>query len=140
MQTKIGEKLYITKFFYGKAKNPNSRGLWRNRKTECAIFEIVSPAIEKKVGFLGKLFGSVSTRTPAVLKEVCRATTQNRHGEAYIKAVGRRMAFLKAIENDAVKEHRRIFLDSFDEQCGSSADNKVRLYVQDLLESVRESR
>lgn len=139
MQTKIGQKMYITKFFYGKAKNPNSRGLWRNRKTTCAIFEVVQPAIETKVGFFGKLLGKVSTRTPAVLKEVCRATTQNRHGEAYVKAVGRRLAFMKAIEHEAVKEHRRILIDSFDSQCASSAENEVRLYVNTLMGLDRES-
>lgn len=138
MQTKIGEKMYITKFFYGKAKNPNSKGRWRNRKTECAVFEVVTPAIEKKAGFFAKLFGKTDIRIPAVLKEICRASTQNRHGESFEKAVGRRFAFLKAIEHESLKENRRIFIESFDEQCASSATQKVSLYVKDLMESVRQ--
>ena len=138
MQTKIGDKMFITKFFYGKAKNPNSKCRWRNRKTECAVFEVVTPAIEKKAGFFGKLFGKSDVRIPAVLKEICRATTQNRHGESFEKAVGRRFAFLKAIEHESFKNHRRAFLKSFDEQCASSATEKVRVYVDDLMESVRQ--
>lgn len=127
MQTKIGDKMYITKFFYGKAKNPNSKGRWRNRKTECVIFEMVSPSVIKD--------GIVIT--PAELKEVYRGVTQNRHGEQFYKPVGRRLAFLKAI--DLLDNNvRREFIASFEEQCSSSAENHVRVYTQDLLESIRQ--
>lgn len=139
MQTKIGDKMYITKFFYGKAKNPNSKGRWRNRKAECAVFEVITPSIEKKVGFFAKLFGKKDIRIPAVLKEICRASTQNCHGESFEKAIGRRYAFLKAIEHSDLKEYRRAFVESFDEQCASSATKEVTLYVKKLMESVRQA-
>lgn len=139
MQTKIGDKMYITKFFYGKAKNPNSNGRWRNRKSECAIFEVITSATVEKVGFFAKLFGKKDIRVPAVLKEICRASTQNRHGETFEKAIGRRYAFLKAIEHDSLKEYRRMFIESFDEQCASSATKEVGLRVKELMGSVRQS-
>lgn len=127
MQVVANGKMYIVKFYYGKAKNPNHRGIWRNRSSKCVISELVSPSV---------LDGQNKITIPAVLKEICSGVTKNCHGEQFIKAVGRRLAFLKALDVFPEQELRRNFMEAFEDQCKSSANNTIRLHTKMLVESL----
>lgn len=133
MQVVTNDKMYVVKFYYGKAKNPNHRGIWRNRTSKCVISEMVTPSV---VSTDSK--GKRTISVPAVLKEVCSGVTKNCHGEAFIKSVGRRMAFMKALASFPNQELRRKFIEEFDLQCSTSANNAVRMYTTGLLNSLPE--
>lgn len=133
MQVVTNDKMYVVKFYYGKAKNPNHRGIWRNRTSKCVISEMVTPSVVS-TDEKGKRIISV----PAVLKDVCSGVTKNCHGEAFIKSVGRRMAFMKALASFPNQELRRKFIEEFESQCSTSANNAVRLYTSELLSNIPE--
>lgn len=133
MQVVTNDKMYVVKFYYGKAKNPNHRGIWRNRTSKCIISEMVTPSVVS-TDEKGKRIISV----PAVLKDVCSGVTKNCHGEAFIKSVGRRMAFMKALASFPNQELRRKFIEEFESQCTTSANNAVRLYTSELLSNIPE--
>lgn len=133
MQVVTNDKMYVVKFYYGKAKNPNHRGIWRNRTSKCVISEMVTPSV---VSTDSK--GKRTISVPAVLKEVCSGVTKNCHGEAFIKSVGRRMAFMKALASFPNQELRRKFIEEFESQCTTSANNAVRLYTSELLSNIPE--
>lgn len=133
MQVVTNDKMYVVKFYYGKAKNPNHRGIWRNRTSKCIISEMVTPSVVS-TDEKGKRIISV----PAVLKDVCSGVTKNCHGEAFIKSVGRRMAFMKALASFPNQELRRKFIEEFESQCSTSANNAVRLYTSELLSNIPE--
>lgn len=133
MQVVTNDKMYVVKFYYGKAKNPNHRGIWRNRTSKCVISEMVTPSVVS-TDEKGKRIISV----PAVLKDVCSGVTKNCHGEAFIKSVGRRMAFMKALASFPNQELRRKFIEEFESQCTTSANNAVRLYTSELLSNIPE--
>lgn len=133
MQVVTNDKMYVVKFYYGKAKNPNHRGIWRNRTSKCVISEMVSPSVIS-TDSKGKRIVSV----PAVLKEICSGVTKNCHGEAFVKSVGRRMAFMKALASFPNQELRRKFIEEFESQCSTSAKNDIRLATNILLESIPE--
>ena len=124
MQTKIGEKMYITKFFYGKARTQILRVVGGIVRLNVQCLRLLLLQLKRGWIFYRSCLEKTDIRIPAVLKEICRASTQNRHGESFEKAVGRQFAFLKAIEHESLKENRRIFIESFDEQCASSATQR----------------
>ena len=111
MRTDINGKIYVTKFQYGKAKNP-TKGKWRNRSSVCNIF----PVIDDKV-----------SETP-----IATAKVYNCHGEPFVRALGRYLSFRKAVRNSDLVANETELVESFVAQCPSSMQFEAQ--VQEYLE------
>jgi hypothetical protein len=117
MLTTIENETYITKFFYGPHKNP-TKGKWRNRSTTCRIYKMTAPK---------------------TLDMVAEIKVKNCHGEMFVKGIGRKLSFLKAIQTPALEPFAEILLESFEEQCPSSLEFDVSELLRRPSEAVSEA-
>jgi len=119
MQTVINGETFITKFFY--AQIPDSYFRKVPRSLLDSDEEIVLRGEQRrKFNKARTTTVKVSKMVSGELEQVVEASVQSYPTDIYVKALGRKLAFLKALDNPILKPFAETFLDSFEEQCQRS--------------------
>jgi len=137
MQTVINGETFITKFFYAQLPDSYFRKIPRSLLEVDDDVEIVLRGEQRRKFNKARLTTvKISKMVDGNLEQVVEASVKSYPTDIYVKAIGRKLAFLKALENPLLKPFAETFLDSFEEQCQRSQGYDV----SDLIhpsESVR---
>jgi len=114
MQTVIGSHTFITKFFYDQI--PDSYFKKVSKDSDVVIRGKQKKRFKKSRTTTAKVYEMVAGE----LEQIAEASVKSFQKDVYVKAVGRKLAFLKVLENPLLKPFAEAFVDSFEEQCQRS--------------------
>lgn len=132
MQTVINGKTYITKFFY--TQIPDSYFKKVSKDSSVVIRGEQRKRFKKSRTTTAKVYEMVAGE----LEQIAEASVKSFQKDVYVKAVGRKLAFLKVLETSSLKPFAETFVDSFEEQCQRSQRYDVSNLLHRPSESVRQ--
>lgn len=132
MQTVIGDKTYITKFFYDQI--PDSYFQKVSKGSDVVIRGEQRKRFKKSRTTTAKVFEMVSGE----LVQIAEASVKSFQRDIYVKAVGRKLAFLKVLQTPELAPMAETFRDSFEEQCQRSQRYDVSNLLHRPSELVRQ--
>jgi hypothetical protein len=131
MQTVISGRTFITKFFYDQI--PDSYFKKTSKDSDVVIRGKQRKRFKKSRTTIVKVYEFAGGE----LVQIAEASVKSFQKDVYVKAVGRKLAFLKVLENPSLKPFETAFVDSFEEQCQRSNEYDVSNLLHRPSELVR---
>jgi hypothetical protein len=131
MQTVVGSHTFITKFFYDQI--PDSYFKKVSKDSDVVIRGEQRKRFKKSRTTIVKVYEFAGGE----LEQIAEASVKSFQKDVYVKAVGRKLAFLKVLENPSLKPFETAFVDSFEEQCQRSNEYDVSNLLHRPSELVR---
>lgn len=141
MLAKIGNKIFIVKFFYERLPDHYFKGSDRkemksnisnrnkiSRSTTCKVYELVGAKFDEATGKYvdGKLSDAI-----------VEATTKCNPRDIYKKSYGRYLSFIKAIGSPALSVYHSVLLKNFFVSCPASSDAVLEEHSKLIRERLR---